>query len=132
MLTPPQESFLQLASQLQIPILTTWKALDILSDDHPLFIGRPGAVGQRYANFAQQNSDLLLMLGARMDTGQTAYMHEHLAKGAKKIMIDIFSGPNPSYSWNRRHKIFAANVRLLTNSYVAGFVVIVGYLLLNC
>jgi acetolactate synthase-1/2/3 large subunit len=29
------------------------------------------------------------MLGARMDTGQTAYMHQYLARNAKKIMVDI-------------------------------------------
>ena len=84
-----EKPFMHLARRLNIPVLTTWKALDFLTEDDPLFIGRPGAVGQRYANLAQQNSDWLLMLGARMDTGQTAYMHQYLARNAKKIMVDI-------------------------------------------
>ena len=84
-----ERPFMHLARRLNIPVLTTWKALDFLTEDDPLFIGRPGAVGQRYANLAQQNSDWLLMLGARMDTGQTAYMHQYLARNAKKIMVDI-------------------------------------------
>ena len=88
-LSKAEHSFLSLCRKLNIPVLTTWKALDIIPEDDPLFIGRPGAVGQRYANLAQQKSDWLLMLGARMDTGQTAYMHHNLARDAKKIMVDI-------------------------------------------
>lgn len=83
------EDFLSLIEKLGIPVLTTWKALDFLPDDHPLFAGRPGAVGQRGANFTQQNADCLLILGARMDLGQTAYSHEQFAPDAYKIMVDI-------------------------------------------
>ena len=56
------EPFLKLAEILQVPVLTTWKSMDFLAEDHPLYIGRPGAVGQRAANFAQQNSDCILIL----------------------------------------------------------------------
>lgn len=83
------DDFLSLIEKLGIPVLTTWKALDFLADDHPLFAGRPGAVGQRGANFTQQNADWLLILGTRMDLGQTAYSHENFAKSACKIMVDI-------------------------------------------
>lgn len=79
----------KLVRKLNAPVLTTWKALDLFEENDPLYIGRPGAVGQRAANFAQQKSDWLLMLGARMDMGQTAYMHKYLARDAKKIMVDI-------------------------------------------
>ena len=84
-----EEKLYELIKQLNIPVLTTWKALDLFEDDDPLFVGRPGAVGQRAANISQQKSDWLLMLGARMDMGQTAYMHKFLARKAKKIMVDI-------------------------------------------
>ncbi len=84
-----ENAFLELAGRLQVPVLTTWKALDLLTQDDPLFVGRPGAVAQRAANLAQQRSDWFLMLGARMDMGQTAYMHQYLAPKAKRIMVDI-------------------------------------------
>src|SRR5680860_560416 len=45
-LSNAQKYFFQLIEQLQIPILTTWKAIDLLPEDHPLFYGRPGSVGQ--------------------------------------------------------------------------------------
>ncbi|WP_335930631.1 thiamine pyrophosphate-binding protein [Nostoc sp.] len=83
------EDFLQLIEILQIPVLTTWKAIDFLPESHWLFAGRPGAIGQRGANFTQQNSDLLITIGARLDFGQTGYNHQNFARGAKKIIVDI-------------------------------------------
>ena len=84
-----REEFTQLIERLGIPVLTTWKAADFLPDDHPLYAGRPGAVGQRGANFTQQNADWMLIIGARLDLGQTAYTHANFARGAFKIMVDI-------------------------------------------
>jgi acetolactate synthase-1/2/3 large subunit len=83
------DEFLPLIGELNIPVLTTWKAADFLPEDHPLYAGRPGAVGQRGANFTQQNADWLLIIGARMDLGQTAYTHANFARPAHKIMVDI-------------------------------------------
>ncbi|MEY5025238.1 MAG: hypothetical protein RLZZ244_766 [Verrucomicrobiota bacterium] len=77
------------AEQIGIPVLTTWKALDLFADDHPLFVGRPGAVGQRAANFAQQTADVFLSLGARLDYGQTAYNHRNFAPKAKRVIVDM-------------------------------------------
>ncbi len=81
--------FYRLVELLQIPVLTTWKAIDFLPESHPLFVGRPGAVGQRGANFSQQNSDFILVLGARLDYGQIGYHHQNFARAAKKVMVDI-------------------------------------------
>jgi acetolactate synthase I/II/III large subunit len=81
--------FLELAKTLNIPVLTTWKSIDFMSEDNELFVGRPGAVGQRGANFSQQNADFILILGARLDYGQTGYNHVNFARAAKKVMVDI-------------------------------------------
>ena len=81
--------FIEWAERIGIPVLTTWKALDFLPDNHPLYIGRPGAVGQRAANFAQQKCDTLICLGARLDYGQTAYNHANFAPRARRIVVDI-------------------------------------------
>lgn len=85
------DDFLELVELLQMPVLTTWKSLDFLSEDHSLYMGRPGAIGQRGANFAQQNSDWILTLGARLDLGQTGYNHRSFARIAKKIVVDVDS-----------------------------------------
>jgi len=81
--------FLQWVESVGIPVLTTWKALDFLPEDHPLYVGRPGAVGQRAANFAQQKCDALVCIGARLDFGQTAYSQAHFAPEATRVVVDI-------------------------------------------
>ncbi len=81
--------FIHLAESLKIPILTTWKAIDFLPEDHPFFFGRPGSIGQRGANFIQQNSDLILTLGARLDLLQVGYNYPNFARAAKKIIVEV-------------------------------------------
>ncbi|MBR3627855.1 MAG: thiamine pyrophosphate-binding protein, partial [Elusimicrobia bacterium] len=88
-LSDAQEQFLQLAKSLNIPILTTWKTIDLLEEDNLLFIGRPGSIASRGANFNLQNSDLFISIGARMDFPQVAFSHKNFAKNAKKIIVDI-------------------------------------------
>ncbi len=81
--------FVDLAESLKIPVLTTWKAIDFLPEDHPFFFGRPGSIGQRGANFIQQNSDLILTLGARLDLLQVGYNYPNFGRAAKKIIVEI-------------------------------------------
>ena len=81
--------FLEFIKKTNIPVLTTWKALDFLEEDHPQYVGRPGGVGQRGANFNQQNSDLIIVLGARLDHGQLAYQPQYFAREAKKCIVDV-------------------------------------------
>ncbi len=78
-----------LIERLGLPVLTTWPAHDMVPDDHPLMIGRPGPVAPRGANFALQNSDWLLSLGARLDLVVTGYSPQNFARAAKKIMVDV-------------------------------------------
>ncbi len=79
----------ELVSALNIPVLPTCLGLDLLPESHPLMIGRPGSLAPRGANFALQNCDLLLCIGSRMDMALTAYAHDRLARGARKVMVDI-------------------------------------------
>lgn len=88
-LSNAQKQFLQLAKSLNIPILTTWKTIDLTEEKNPLFVGRPGSIASRGANFNLQNSDLFISIGARMDLPQTAFNHRNFAKNAKKIIVDI-------------------------------------------
>lgn len=88
-LSNAQKQFLQLVKNLNIPVLTTWKTIDLLDEKNPLFIGRPGSIASRGANFNLQNSDLFISVGARMDLPQTAFNHKNFAKNAKKIIVDI-------------------------------------------
>jgi acetolactate synthase I/II/III large subunit len=84
-----EKTFLPLVEKLGIPVLTTWLGLDLIPDAHPLCFGRPASLAPRGANFTLQNSDLLLVVGSRLDMAMTAYAHDRLARGAKKVMVDI-------------------------------------------
>ena len=77
------------AEKYQIPMLLTWKTADFLDFDHPLNFGFPGGMGSRYANFAVQNCDFLLILGSRLDPSLTAFNPSHFAFNAAKVMVDI-------------------------------------------
>jgi acetolactate synthase-1/2/3 large subunit len=84
-----QEVFRALARSLKVPVLLTWLAIDMFAHDEENLVGKPGTVAPRGVNFALQNADFLLVIGARMDFTITGYAPERLARGAKKIMIDI-------------------------------------------
>lgn len=83
------EDFLRCIDNLQVPVVTAWNAHDLLWDEHPLYCGRPGSVGTRGGNFVVQNSDLLLVLGCRMNIRQISYNYKEFAKHAYKIVVDI-------------------------------------------
>lgn len=72
-----------------VPVLLTWKAMELLADDHPLYAGRPGAIGQVAANRIIQECDLLLVLGAAMNYDQVAYHIENIAPEAVKVVVDV-------------------------------------------
>ena len=40
------QSFYNLLELLHIPVLTTWKAIDLLGENHSLYVGHPGAMGE--------------------------------------------------------------------------------------
>jgi len=81
--------FRALYEALQIPVATTWNAADLIPADHPLSVGKPGVVALRAPNFAVQNSDLILVIGARLDNVVTAYNPAKFGRCAKKIMVDV-------------------------------------------
>jgi acetolactate synthase I/II/III large subunit len=85
------DSFLQFAEKFNVPILTSRLGMDLISHDHPLFVGRPGTYGDRPANFTIQNCDLLLTVGCRLGIGLVGYDFHTFASKAKKIYIDIDS-----------------------------------------
>jgi acetolactate synthase I/II/III large subunit len=83
------EKFLTLIDRLGVPVVTAWNSNDLLWSDHPLFVGRPGSIGDRAGNFAVQNSDCLLVLGSRLNVRQVSYNWEAFAREAYKIAVDI-------------------------------------------
>ncbi|MHB8391701.1 MAG: thiamine pyrophosphate-binding protein [Acidobacteriaceae bacterium] len=84
-----EKEFHELRRLLNIPIAATWCAADLVPSDEPLYVGRPGSVAARGANFALQNSDFLLAMGVRLDFAITGYAPDKLAREAHKVVVDI-------------------------------------------
>lgn len=84
-----EKEFLQVMESLRIPVLTTWRIMDIISEDNELYFGRPGSIASRGANFVQQNADFILIIGARLDLPQVGHSYENFARSAKKSIVDI-------------------------------------------
>jgi len=84
-----EREFEELRQYLGVPTVATWCAADLVPSDEPNYVGRPGSVAARGANFALQNCDLLLAIGVRLDFAITGYAPQNLAREAHKIAVDI-------------------------------------------
>ena len=82
-------NLLAFASKMNIPITTVWNSHDLISNDHKCYAGRTGADGERAGNFNVQNSDLIIILGARMHIRQVGFNYKSFGRNAEKIMVDI-------------------------------------------
>ncbi|MEH8048090.1 acetolactate synthase 2 catalytic subunit [Gallibacterium anatis] len=71
----------------QIPSFSTIKGLGALPADNPYYMGMIGMHGTKAANYAAQESDLLLVLGARFDDRVTGKL-DSFAPTAKVIHVD--------------------------------------------
>src|SRR5579871_959215 len=80
------EIFEKLVRKLDVPVGLTWMAMDLLNDDDELFVGRPGTVASRGANFALQNADFVLAIGVRLDPPLMGWDPRQFARGAYKAV----------------------------------------------
>jgi acetolactate synthase-1/2/3 large subunit len=87
-----QDAFRALARATGIPVLLTIGAMDLLPEAHPQYLGKFGPVGQRRANFALQNADLLLSVGASMSISSIGFNTDAFAPGARRIMVNVDRG----------------------------------------
>lgn len=85
-------AFRSVLEKLNIPVVTYWNAVDLIEDEHPLYCGRAGNMGDRPGNFAIQNADLILAVGTRISIRQVGYNWKTWAREAEVIMVDIDQG----------------------------------------
>jgi acetolactate synthase-1/2/3 large subunit len=80
---------LEFAHFTKIPVVVSLMGLDAFPHDDPLYIGMIGTYGNRYANLAIANADVVFALGTRLDTRQTGTNPDTFARGATIIHVDI-------------------------------------------
>lgn len=78
----------EVVEETGIPLATAWTH-DLIASDHPLFAGRPGSIGTRPGNFCLQNSDLVIVIGSRLNIRQTSYNWDSFAKNAWIVQVDV-------------------------------------------
>jgi acetolactate synthase I/II/III large subunit len=77
-----------LATRLQLPVVTTLMARGVFPDTHELAVGMPGMHGHYAAVKAFQEADLLVTLGARFDDRVTGKL-DAFAPHARVIHVDV-------------------------------------------
>jgi acetolactate synthase-1/2/3 large subunit len=82
------EELVQFAETIMAPVTVTLMGKGAFPDTHPLSLGMLGMHGTKYANYAIQESDLVIAVGVRFDDRVTGKL-ESFAPNAKIIHIDI-------------------------------------------
>lgn len=82
------DAFRAFVDATQIPTVLTLKALGALPHAHPLNMGMLGMHGNRAANLAVHESDLLFVVGARFDDRATGKLAE-FAPNARVVHLDV-------------------------------------------
>lgn len=87
-----QISTIELNKLLKIynfPIVTTWGAVNSTVEQNDNFVGRIGISGHRSANKIAAESDLLIIVGSRLNQSTSGNELASFAKNAKIICVDI-------------------------------------------
>jgi acetolactate synthase-1/2/3 large subunit len=84
-----QEEITALSHAFSIPVVTSRMGIGTMLSSDPLFVGRPGAYGDRASHFAIQQCDVLLILGCRLSVSTIGYYPDRFGLNAKKIQVDV-------------------------------------------
>jgi len=84
-----RDEFIDFVQSTNIPVVTSYNAVDVFPSCYSNFVGRVGIKGTRAGNFAMQNCDLLLVIGCRLPVPVTGYNYQTFAREAKVIVVDI-------------------------------------------
>ncbi len=79
----------EIVNSLDIPIVFSMPAIDILPSSHRDNFGFVGANGHRSANFVLGKSDLIVTIGTRLDLKQVGNNREKFAQQARILRLDI-------------------------------------------
>lgn len=91
----------------QIPVVTSLMGRGVIDETYPHYVGMVGSYGNRCANMAIANVDVLLVLGSRLDTRQTGAVIDSFLPNAKIIHVDIDNNELECHRINRQIKIHA-------------------------
>ncbi len=80
----------EFAETIKAPVTTTLMGISSIPTEHPpLYVGMLGMHGCKYANYAIQESDLIIAVGARFDDRVTGKLESFAPPNARVIHIDV-------------------------------------------
>lgn len=88
-LSDARAEFRKVVERFGIPVITARLGIDLIESEHELYVGRPGNYGERAANFAIQNADLIVSVGCRLASSLVGHTPKEFGKNAYKIVVDI-------------------------------------------
>lgn len=83
-----EDELIQLAEKAHIPVATSLLGISAIPQTHPLSIGWGGMHGEAFTNYALQESDVMLVIGARLDDRLTGAFSTFAPK-ARIIHLDL-------------------------------------------
>ncbi len=98
-----RNEFYDYINKVRIPVITSRLGIDLIESEHDLYVGRPGNYGERAANFAVQNADLIISVGCRLASSLVGHSPKQFGKNAYIYVVDIDQkeldkpGPNVQY-----------------------------------
>ncbi len=101
------KEFLALAKRWDIPVTYPLNVPDMISAGDKRAVGCFGGVGNRAANFAVQNADLLIVFGCRMAFAHIGFHYQAFSPTSKKITIDIDGAEQEKPTMKRDIKVTA-------------------------
>jgi len=85
------KEFHNFVSTLGLPVVNSLLAVDVMPYNDELRAGMIGSYGNRWANYALANSDLLIVLGSRLDIRQTG--NDTVAFKGERVIIHVDISP---------------------------------------
>ena len=83
------EALSKFVKKFNIPVVTPYLGIDNICHRRKEYIGKTGVKGDRPANLAMQNADLIISIGSSLHVTVIGYEYNHFAREAKKIVVDI-------------------------------------------
>jgi acetolactate synthase-1/2/3 large subunit len=87
-----ERALARLLERSRVPVLLPLGGMDLVAEDCPQHMGAFGPVGRRSSNFALQNCDLLLAVGASLAISAIGFNAAAFAPRAKKILVNVEEG----------------------------------------
>lgn len=88
LLADAQKELREFSEKLRIPVVSTMMGIGVMPTKNPLYFGMVGNNGKAYANRAMNESDLLIMVGARV-ADRAVNQPEVITKNKILVHIDV-------------------------------------------